>query len=97
VAGEGGDRVLQLEEDTGDEGRSMAEGDNGRVWELTEGGNRWLHSRRHRHASGGRPWIGGKGGAGRSGARGVLAKEEEMGEKKGVGGVGNAYYQCDGR
>jgi hypothetical protein len=36
-------------------------------------------------------------GAGRSGARGVLAKEEEMGEKKGVGGVGNAYYQCDGR
>jgi hypothetical protein len=64
VAGEGSDRVLQLEEDTGDEGRSMAEGDNGRVWELTEGGSRWLHSRRHRHASGGRPWIGGKRGRG---------------------------------
>jgi hypothetical protein len=40
VVGEGGDGVLQLEEETGDEGRSTAESDGGWEWELTEGGNR---------------------------------------------------------
>jgi hypothetical protein len=40
VVGEGGDGVLQLEEETGDEGRSTAEGDDGWEWVLTEGGNR---------------------------------------------------------
>jgi hypothetical protein len=40
VAGEGGDEVLQLEEETEDEGRSTVEGDDGRGWELTEGGSR---------------------------------------------------------
>jgi hypothetical protein len=39
VAGEGSDGVLQLEEETGDEGRSMVEGNDGRGWELTEGGS----------------------------------------------------------
>jgi hypothetical protein len=38
VAGEGSDGVLQLEE-TGDEGRSTVEGNDGRGWELTEGGS----------------------------------------------------------
>jgi hypothetical protein len=56
MAGEGGGGVLQLEEETGDEGRSTVEGDDGRWWELTEGG-----SRRWRRASGGWPWTGGKG------------------------------------
>jgi hypothetical protein len=46
----------------GGEGRSTAEGDNGRGWELTEGGSRRLHFWRRRCASGGRPWTGGKGG-----------------------------------
>jgi hypothetical protein len=65
VAREGGDRVLQLEEETGDEGRSTVEGDDGQGWDLTEGGSRLrrrLHFRRRRHASGGRSWTGGKGG-----------------------------------
>jgi hypothetical protein len=49
VAGEGGDGVLQLEEETGDEGRSTAKGDDGQGWELIEGGSRRrrLHFRRH--------------------------------------------------
>jgi hypothetical protein len=54
-----------LEEETGDEGRSTAEGDDGLGWELTEGGSRrrrWLHFWRRRCASDGRSWIGGRGG-----------------------------------
>jgi hypothetical protein len=63
VAGEGGDGVQQLEEETGNEGRLTPEGDDGQGWELTEGGSRqWLHFQRHRRASGGRPWTGGNGG-----------------------------------
>jgi hypothetical protein len=40
VVGEGGDGVLQLEEEMGDEGRLTAEGDDGRGLELTERGSR---------------------------------------------------------
>jgi hypothetical protein len=48
VAGDGGDMVLQLEEEMRDEARSTAEGNDGRGWVLTEGGSRrwWrLHFR----------------------------------------------------
>jgi hypothetical protein len=84
VAGEGGDGVLQLEEETGDEGRSTVKGDNGQGSELTEGGSRRrrLHFRWRQRAPNGRPWAGGRGG-GRSGACGMLAKEEERGKRKG--------------
>jgi hypothetical protein len=37
MAGESDNEVLLLEEEMGDEGRSTAEGDDGRGWELTEG------------------------------------------------------------
>jgi hypothetical protein len=40
VAREGSDGVLQMEEEMGDEGRLMAEGDDDQGWELTEGGSR---------------------------------------------------------
>jgi hypothetical protein len=64
VAGEGGDGVLQLEEETGDEGRSTVKGDNGQGSELTEGGSRRrrLHFRWRQRAPNGRPWAGGRGG-----------------------------------
>jgi hypothetical protein len=65
VAGDEGDKVLQHDRTTWNEGRSTAEGDDGRGWELTEGGSwRWLHFWRRRHASGGRLWTGGKGAGG---------------------------------
>jgi hypothetical protein len=58
VAGDEGDEVLQHDRTTGKEGRSTAEGDDGRGWDLTEGGSwRWLHFQRHRCASGGQPWT----------------------------------------
>jgi hypothetical protein len=90
VVGEGSNGVLRLEEETGDEGRSMAEGDNGRGWELMEGGNRRrqrIHFWRCRRASGFQPWTGGRG---QSGTRSVLVKEEERGEK-GVGDIDGAF------
>jgi hypothetical protein len=40
VASDKSDEVLQHDRTTGNEGRSMAKGDDGREWELTEGGSR---------------------------------------------------------
>jgi hypothetical protein len=91
VAGEGSDEVLQLEKETGDEGRSTAEGDDGRGWELTKGGSRWrrrLHFRQRRRASGGRPW---KGGRGLKWCSWHACEGGTEGEKKGAGGVGDAF------
>jgi hypothetical protein len=66
------------------------EGDDGRGWELTEGGNqRW----RRWCASDGRPWTGGRG---RSGTHVVLAKEEERERKKGAGGIGDTLLKGSG-
>jgi hypothetical protein len=48
----------------------MEDGD-GRGWELTKGGSRRLHFHRCRCASGGWPWIGGKGVGG-----GLVSLEE---------------------
>jgi hypothetical protein len=84
VAGDEGDEVLQHDRTTENEGRSTEEGDNGRGWELTEWGNRrrrWLHFRRRRHASGGRLWIGGKGGE--VALTPCLQRRKRGGERKG--------------
>jgi hypothetical protein len=40
VVGDEGINVLQHDRTTGNEGRSMAEGDDSQGWELTEGGSR---------------------------------------------------------
>jgi hypothetical protein len=39
LAGDEGDEVLQHDRTTWNEGRSTVEGDDGRGWELTEGGS----------------------------------------------------------
>jgi hypothetical protein len=97
VAGEGGDGVLQLEEETGDEGRLTVESDDGRGWELTKGavgGGSGFTS-----GGVGVPLAVGRGqeAGERSGAHGVLVKEEKKGKKKGVGSIGDAFYRRGGR